>query len=50
MGAPAAYKALVLARDKAAPGSPEVGRDAERGLEVAVGTATPRPQLFSATA
>jgi len=32
-----AYKALLEARDKAAPASPEAGRrDAERGLEVAV--------------
>jgi tetratricopeptide (TPR) repeat protein len=31
-----AYKALVLAREKAAAGSPEVEQAAERGLEVAV--------------
>jgi tetratricopeptide (TPR) repeat protein len=31
-----AYRALLEARDKAAPGSPAARRDAERGLEVAV--------------
>jgi len=31
-----AYKALVLARDRAAPGTPEAARNSERGLEVAV--------------
>jgi tetratricopeptide (TPR) repeat protein len=34
--APQAYQALLIARDKAATGTPEAGRDAERGLEVAV--------------
>jgi predicted Zn-dependent protease len=36
LAAPLAYKALAMAREKAAPGSPEAEQTVERGLEVAV--------------